>query len=196
MSKSILLSGGIDSIALLYLFKPPIAVTIDYGQKPAMAEIRSSKKVCEVLNIRHEVITVDCSSLGSGDLLGSKAIAEAPSPEWWPFRNQLLVTLACMKGITMGVDEFIVGSVRTDGFHRDGTAEFYSKINSLVEYQEGRIKVTCPAINLSTVELVQKSRIPYEILLWAHSCHTSNDPCGYCRGCLKHLLIRQDLNLA
>jgi len=195
MSKSILLSGGIDSVALLYMFRPPVAFTIDYGQRSAKAEIQSSRKVCEILNIRHELIRVDCSALGSGDLSDTNAIELAPSPEWWPYRNQLLVTLACMKGVGMGIKELIVGSVRTDGFHKDGTAPFYIKLSSLVEYQEGNIKITCPAIELSTAELVRMSKIPNEILLWSHSCHTSNNPCGDCRGCLKHLSVRQDLGL-
>lgn len=195
MSKSILLSGGIDSMALVYMYRPSVAFTIDYGQKSAKAEIQSSRKVCEILNIRHELIRVDCSALGSGDLSASKAIELAPSPEWWPYRNQLLVTLACMKGVSLGIKELIVGSVKTDGFHKDGTGSFYEKLSSLIEYQEGNIKVTCPAIGLSTVELVRESKIPDEILLWSHSCHTSNNPCGDCRGCLKHLSVRQDLGL-
>lgn len=182
-------------MALVYMYRPSVAFTIDYGQKSAKAEIQSSKKVCEILNIRHELIHVDCSTLGSGDLAVTKALDLAPSPEWWPYRNQLLVTLACMKGLSLGVQELIVGSVKTDGFHKDGTGPFYEKISSLVEYQEGNIRVTCPAVDLSTVELVRESKIPYEILLWAHSCHTSNNPCGDCRGCLKHLQVRQDLDL-
>jgi len=37
--KAILLSGGLDSIALAYWLRPQIAVTIDYGQRPARAVI-------------------------------------------------------------------------------------------------------------------------------------------------------------
>src|SRR5690606_36200998 len=116
MSKGILLSGGIDSVALLFMFRPPVAFTIDYGQRSAKAEIQSSRKVCEILNVRHELIHVDCSALGSGDLSASSSIELAPSPEWWPYRNQLLVTLACMKGVSLGIKELIVGSVKTDSF--------------------------------------------------------------------------------
>lgn len=45
MSKTaILLSGGMDSIALAYWKRPEIAITIDYGQKPAAAEVVASKR--------------------------------------------------------------------------------------------------------------------------------------------------------
>lgn len=195
MNKAILLSGGIDSIALAYWLKPNIAYTINYGQLPALAEIHSSQQVCKILNIKHEIITIDCSSLGSGDLSGNETLSIAPSSEWWPFRNQMLITLACMKGISDGIEEFMVGSVRHDSFHKDGTYEFYNKINEVIHFQEGEMKITSPAINLSSVELIKISKVPLEVLLWAHSCHKSNIPCGDCPGCFKHLAVKQDLHI-
>lgn len=195
MSKSILLSGGMDSISLAYWLKPEIAFTIDYGQLPATAEINAAKQVCRILAIQHEVITVDCGCLGSGDLSGKKALSIAPSTEWWPYRNQLLVTLASMRAISLGANEIITGTVKSDGFHKDGTIGFFERINNLMKFQEGEMMVSSPAITLTSIELIKSSRIPYDILLWAHSCHRSNIPCGTCPGCLKHLAIRQGLGL-
>lgn len=193
MSKGILLSGGMDSIALLYWKRPEMAFTIDYGQKPAEAEIRASAKVAQALTIPHHIISVDCSKLGSGDLSDSASLSLSPSSEWWPYRNQLLVTLACMKGITYGMTELIVGSVKTDGFHADGTSGFYERLDSLLSYQEGNISITCPAIELTSVELIKQSQIPASLLLWAHSCHTANSPCGHCRGCYKYIDVINEL---
>jgi 7-cyano-7-deazaguanine synthase len=193
MIKAILLSGGMDSIALSYLTKPAIAFTIDYGQKPAQKEISVSKIICKYLDIEHVVISVDCSHLGSGDLSRNRPLALSPSSEWWPYRNQLLVTLASMKAITMNVNELLVGSVRNDNFHQDGKSEFYNKLSDLTQFQEGHLKIVAPAIHLSTSELITASKIPMDILMWAHSCHTSNTACGTCPGCLKHLRVRQDL---
>ena len=36
-----LLSGGMDSIAVAYWRRPSLAITIDYGQVPAAGELRS-----------------------------------------------------------------------------------------------------------------------------------------------------------
>ena len=193
MSKAILLSGGIDSIALSYWKKPEFAFTINYGQSPALAELEASKVICDSLNIKHVIIDVDCRKLGSGDLLKQKPIDIAPSPEWWPYRNQLLVTLACMKAVSLGIEELMVGSVLSDGFHKDGTAEFYSLLNDLMKYQEGSITISAPAIGLSSVQLVINSGISSELLFYAHSCHTSNVPCGHCRGCNKYIEVIQKL---
>jgi 7-cyano-7-deazaguanine synthase len=193
--KGILLSGGIDSVALAFWKRPQTAYTIDYGQRPAKTEIRVASQICKSLDIEHHIISVDCSSLGSGDLSENKALKIAPSSEWWPFRNQLLITLACMRGATEDLSELMIGSVKTDGFHKDGTSDFFQRINELVHYQEGGITVTCPSVSLTSKGLVEISKIPLELLLWAHSCHTSNIPCGFCSGCLKYLLVREELNI-
>jgi 7-cyano-7-deazaguanine synthase len=195
MSKAILLSGGIDSSALAYWQKPTIALTLNYGQSPALAEIQASTMIAKTLGIVHYVIEVDCSSLGSGDLLNKEALDVSPSPEWWPYRNQLLITLACMKGIALGVTELMTASVKSDGFHKDGTAEFYQLINNLMTYQEGEIKVYSPCIDMTSVELVKRSGIPDSLLHWAHSCHTSNVPCGHCRGCNKYRQVMHELQI-
>lgn len=191
----ILLSGGMDSIALAYWKRPTYSFTIDYGQKPAGAEIQAAKQVSQLLGMEHHVIEVDCSRLGSGDLNGNAPLSVAPITEWWPYRNQLLVTLACMKGISFGVKELLVGSVLSDGLHKDGTKEFYKLISEVMSYQEGGVSITCPAIEMTTVELITHSGIPPSVLFWAHSCHTSNIPCMACNGCNKYLQTLQQLSI-
>ena len=194
-NSAILLSGGMDSIALAYLKRPKYAFTLDYGQKAALAEINAARQVSKELSIDHHIIRGDCGSLGSGDMSSKPSISMSPVSEWWPYRNQLLVTLACMKGVVLGINELIVGSVKTDDAHKDGTMEFYSYLSTLVQYQEGAIKISCPAIDLTTIELIRKSKLPESLLLWAHSCHTSNEPCMNCNGCKKYLFTLQSLNL-
>lgn len=193
--KAILLSGGMDSIALAYWLRPEVAITMDYGQRAAEAEIAAATRVARILGMEHYVLRIDCSSLGSGDLVGSEPISDAPITEWWPYRNQMLVTLALMKAIQLGVGELMVGSVKTDAQHLDGTPEFYEQLSKLVSMQEGEIKVTAPAIGLTTVELVQKAGIPDRILMYAHSCHTSNFPCGRCHGCNKYMYVKEQLGI-
>lgn len=185
--KAILLSGGIDSTALAYWTKPDLAVTIDYGQKSALGEIRASAKVAEEMGIEHSILSIDCSSLGHGDLVGCQSAPESPASEWWPYRNQLLATLGVMWAYPLGVGELQIGSVHTDGFHRDGTKDFYGILSSVSEYQEGNIKITAPAIDLTTFELVVQSGIPRALLAWSHSCHKAEWACGCCRGCNKHV---------
>ncbi|WP_081486751.1 7-cyano-7-deazaguanine synthase [Nitrospirillum viridazoti] len=186
MKTGLLLSGGMDSVAIAWWKRPDVAFTIDYGQRAAEAEIDAARAVCDDLSIKHEIIRVDCSSLGSGDMVGASPSAVAPVSEWWPFRNQLLLTLAGMAAIRAEVSEIMIGALRTDGVHADGRSEFLEKISHLMSGQEGGISVSAPAIDLDAVELIKISGIPVGILSWAHSCHIANAACGSCHGCLKH----------
>jgi 7-cyano-7-deazaguanine synthase len=186
VKRAVLLSGGIDSIALANWKRPEVAFTIDYGQSPAAGEIRAATKVADVLGITHEVLRVDCSPLGSGDLVNRPPSSIAPATEWWPFRNQMLVTFAAMRGSALGVEQIMVGSVAGDAFHSDGTAEFYRRLDAVVNLQEGQIKVIAPALEMSSYDLIVKSEIELSLLSWAHSCHRGEFACGKCRGCNKH----------
>ncbi|MFW5406940.1 7-cyano-7-deazaguanine synthase [Pectobacterium carotovorum] len=192
---AIILSGGMDSTAITWWKRPDIAFTVDYGQRAAAAEIDASSQLCEALKIPHYVIKVDCSSLGSGDLSNKNPISNAPASDWWPFRNQLLITLVAMKAISYDVDKLIIGTVKGDNIHKDGSIEFINEISHLLNLQEGMISVLAPAIDLSTTELIKTSKIPNEYLFWSHSCHKENIPCNNCRGCNKHNQVLIDLGL-
>ncbi|WP_407258258.1 7-cyano-7-deazaguanine synthase [Klebsiella quasipneumoniae] len=51
--------------------RPDIALTLDYGQQAANAEIKAATATCEALGIEHHIIRIDCRSLGSGDMAGT-----------------------------------------------------------------------------------------------------------------------------
>lgn len=183
---AVLLSGGMDSISLAAWLKPNAAITIDYGQVCAAAEICAAKHVSMVLGIEHHTIRADCSSLGSGDLSGSSPLPCAPETDWWPFRNQLLITLAAMHAVRLGIKRLLLGTVRSDAFHVDGTEKFIEAVDRVVQMQEGGISIVAPAIAMTSTELIQKSGIEFSLLSWAHFCHVSDFACGLCRGCNKH----------
>ncbi len=195
LKRAILLSGGIDSISLAHMIKPELAYTIDYGQSVAEREIYVSRYVCNYFGIEHKIISVDCKSLGSGTLANKEKIDISPSKEWWPFRNQLLISLAAMQAINDGVSEIYLASVKSDNFHVDGTKMFYDLIHNLVSFQEGNIKVICPTLNYYSHELVQNYNVPLELISLAHSCHVSNLACGKCSGCVKQLKVRYEIGL-
>lgn len=187
MKKCLLLSGGIDSFCLAYLEKPDIAITIDYGQLAAEAEIKSSAFICKKLGISHEIIKVDCSQLGMGDLSNNPMSNYNQFSDWWPFRNQLLITLCAMKAIQLNITEIMIASVANDSSHIDGSSIFIECIDKLISIQEGGIRITAPVNHLTTVELIEASKVNLDLLRsWSYSCHKANYPCGKCRGCYKH----------
>jgi 7-cyano-7-deazaguanine synthase len=183
-----------DSIALAWWQRPEHAITIDYGQLAASAEVAASIAVCEELGIRHTIVTVDASSLGSGDMAGLSPDPLAPASDWWPFRNQFLVTVAAMRLIGQGIRELLLGTVATDATHRDGTADFVCALDAVLATQEGEVRVRAPALHMSTLELIRVSSVPRSVLAWAHSCHKATVPCGQCRGCNKVIDVLYQMN--
>jgi len=193
MRAALLLSGGMDSIALAHWKKPGLAIHINYGQRAASGERRAARAVCDSLDIPLESVNVDCSELGSGDMAGAPPLAMAPLREWWPYRNQLLITLGSMKIIGRGYHKIMIGTVKDDASHSDGSARFVQIISDLQSYQEGGIEVDAPALSLSTAELIKAAAVPIELLAWSHSCHVGPVACGNCGGCAKHFRVMQEL---
>lgn len=198
----LLLSGGHDSIALAAWLRPSGCLTIDYGQRPVEGEMRASKAAAESLGLPWHTLRIDLSEVGSGllhsactkdvwNLPADEARSEeVPSPEWWPYRNQLLVSLAAAWALPRGYKELLVGSVASDGDrHRDGTAGFYERLDEVTAYQEGALRVSAPAVAMTTVELIEISAVDDAVLGLAHSCHIAAYPCGGCPGCRKHFEV-------
>lgn len=182
---AILLSGGIDSTCLAYWKRPEYGFTVDYGQVPAKGEIRAATYIANKMGINHEVLRVDCRGLGSGDLAGSQPLAIAPVSEWWPFRNQLLITIAAMRAVSLQIELLMVGSIGSDDTHADGRPTFFKRMDEIIHAQEGGLRIKAPGIHVSSLDLVKESHIPISFLHWTFSCHRSEYACGNCRGCNK-----------
>lgn len=181
----LLLSGGLDSATLAYTHRPDLTVTVDYGQCCADAEIQASAQIADQLNLEHEVIEVDCRSLGAGTMADQQNSDLGDAPEWWPYRNQLVITLVAMDVVRRGTDRLLVGAVADDQSHADGQAKFFDLMDSLLLFQEGNLSVEAPAIDRTTEDLVREANPPESLLGWTHSCTASNAACGECRSCKK-----------
>jgi 7-cyano-7-deazaguanine synthase len=182
----LLLSGGLESAALAAWRRPAMTLTIDYGQRPAQGEIEAAAAVSRQLGLKHSVLKIDCGALGAGLLAAREPAEGAPSPEWWPYRNQLLVTAAAAWGLPRGASRITIGSVLGDGErHVDGTAAFYKALDTVLAMQEGHLHVNAPGIEMSSGELIERSGVTDDVLGWTHSCHSADLACGVCPGCAK-----------
>ena len=186
----LLLSGGIESTCLAFMRRPDVCLTVDYGQVVARSEIAAAKNIAGHLGLFHQILTVDLSDLGSGQLAGRPEIAQAPIPEFWPYRNQMLVTLAAMR--FAGQDGLVIsiGTAKGDEAHRDGTPQFVDKLGSILAMQEGGATLVAPAVNLESIDFLLKSNIDADLLDMTFSCFLADFPCGRCRGCVKNEYLR------
>jgi len=187
--KVLLFSGGIDSAAIAWMEKPDVLLFIDYGQLPARGELRASTSLARGMGLRLEARTVPLRDFGRGIMVGKESVA-TDAPEFWPLRNQMLITLAAMAFADQEPLEILIGTVATDVVHPDGRPEFIDRMNEVLCAQ-GNVRLRAPAIGLTGHQLVEQSKLPAELLGWTFSCHTGEWACGRCRGCTKHVETRR-----
>lgn len=194
----LLFSGGLDSTALAALLRPKVLLYVDYGQRPAEAERTAATNIAAALDLPLTTVALGIGEFGSGLLHDeeSAALATAPSPEWWPYRNQFLGTAGAAIALQHECSTVALGTVKSDGArHLDGTLDFYEKLDALVSAQEGGINVVAPGIDKTTEELLVSAGLDESVLGWTISCHRSNLPCGNCPGCWKRQRVLASLSI-
>jgi 7-cyano-7-deazaguanine synthase len=182
----LLLSGGIESTTLAYALRPTICLTIDYGQTVAESELAASVNVCKVLRLSHTFLRIDLRRFAAGTMAGMRASPLRTTPEWWPFRNQILISVAAMVAFKKNEKEILIGTVRSDRQHKDGSRGFLKSMDRLLRNQEGAIRLNAPASRMSSEDLLDQAQPPLSLLGLTFSCHRSNYSCGQCRGCWKN----------
>lgn len=190
--KVLLFSGGIESTCLAWQERPDQLLFVNYGQVSAKGEERASRAIAGELNLPLDVMRCDLRDVGSGALAGKEVAGDGPA-EFWPLRNQALITLAAMTYFGK-VSEIILGTVRNDAQHADGRAPFRRAMQRLLQTQLD-CHLRAPAANISSRTLIQRSKVSYDLLAWTFSCHTGEWACGSCNGCRKHDDIKASLGL-
>jgi len=188
--KLMLLSGGLDSAAVAALERPARALFIDYGQLPAEAEREAARAVAQHLHLDLDELDIDLRAVGAGLLSGSGQPDAAPTPEWFPFRNQHVATIAATHALVHGLGAVVLGIVAGDGDrHADCTPGFMSTLDALIRRQEGGVRVLAPHINALPHALLEHSGLTEEVVSQTHSCYTGNLACGLCPGCKRRAAV-------
>jgi len=172
-SVEVLVSGGIDSAALLAFYlrqrfdvRP---LFVDFGQPAAKQELRAARAVCRHYGVRLSIMTVRSRVAFS--------IGEIPG------RNAFLVFAAVLVfGTKAGI---IAIGIHEGPPYYDCTEGFVKSIQTVVDgYAVGRIKVAAPFVKWGkqTIwEFCKKARVPVES---TYSCEQGGDhPCGKCLSC-------------
>lgn len=192
---ALLFSGGLDSTALAAWMRPDVLLTVNYGQVTASSEMKAAKVIAEQLNISQFTIDINLSQIGSGSLASSLPSVLVEHNDWWPFRNQILITIGAAWSIKNNVSKLLIGSVKSDSCFSDGKAPFIHLLRDLLNLQEGSIYLEAPALEMTTSELIIKSGLDFNLLPLCFSCNRSKLSCGTCRGCRKHQQVTHELGL-
>lgn len=188
----LLISGGIDSAAIAFAFRPKHALIVDYGQRPFAGELRAAQQICARLEMTLHNIRCDLSGNARGIMFGNVKSNDlrAPSPEWVPLRNFILAGIAGNLSARLGAGEVLIGSVKSDQIHADGKRQYINKIREIMDMDESQVEFKAPFLDFESHEAVEISQMPTELLWLTHSCHLSEVACGHCRGCHKNFATK------
>lgn len=116
----LVLSGGLDSVVMLYDYKDQIglAVTYDYGSNNSKEEIKYAAEHCKRLGIEHIVIPLPFihNYFNSSLLQGGKnvPICKYNDPAMKsivvPFRNGIMLAIACGLAESMGLSQVLIAT--------------------------------------------------------------------------------------
>lgn len=198
----ILVSGGMDSAALLWLAKEKFsrvyAISFDYGQKHKI-ELDFAKQLAEEAGVeKHFIVDVPHLKGIEGSALTDEAV-EIPSEEYpegppvttVPMRNLNFISIAASFADVYEIENIGIGIHSVDSPYPDCRAEFASSVEAavnassvMVAKKKNRITVWTPFLGMTKADVLKiglQLGVPYEK---TYSCYRGTlPPCGECATC-------------
>lgn len=194
----IIVSGGMDSITLLYDHKDEIAlgISFDYGSNHNAREIPFAKMHCERLGIKHITINLDFMHqyFKSSLLDGADAIPEGHYADdnmkstVVPFRNGIMLSIAIGIAESNNLDQVFIANHGGDHtIYPDCRPEFIKAIDSAANAGTyNNVKVIAPYTQITKSDIARigkKLGIDYT-KTW--SCYKGGEiHCGKCGTCVE-----------
>lgn len=206
MRSVVLLSGGLDStvaLAQARLDGPVLlALTFDYGQRAAAAEIRAAGRICDRYGLPHRVVQLPFLSeittsalvnrdsavpeLSADQLADATVTAGTARAVWVPNRNGIMINIAAAFAESLRADRVVAGFNREEAqTFPDNSLDFVRAASQALAFSTlNRVRVVSPTLLLDKKEIVALGRrlgAPLD-LVW--SCyHGGEAMCGRCESC-------------
>lgn len=194
----IIVSGGMDSITLIYDHKDEIAlgISFDYGSNHNAREIPFAKMHCERLGIKHITINLDFMHqyFKSSLLDGAEAIPEGHYADdnmkstVVPFRNGIMLSIAIGIAESNNLDQVFIANHGGDHtIYPDCRPEFINAIDAAATAGTyNNVKVVAPYTKITKSDIARigkKLGIDYTET-W--SCYKGGEVhCGKCGTCVE-----------
>ena len=194
----IIVSGGMDSITLLYERKDEIAlgISFDYGSNHNARELPFARMHCERLGIRHLVINLSFihQYFKSSLLSGADKIPEGSYDDdnmkstVVPFRNGIMLSIAVGIAESEGLTKVFIANHGGDhAIYPDCREEFIEAINAASQagtYEH--VRILAPYTNITKTDIALRGKqlgIDYSET-W--SCYKGGEVhCGKCGTCVE-----------
>lgn len=194
----IILSGGMDSVTLLYNRKNDIAlaITFDYGSNHNQREAEYAAYHCKELGIEHIIIPLQFihSYFKSSLLEGADAVpeghyaAENMKSTVVPFRNGIMLAIACGIAESRGLHQVMIANHAGDhSIYPDCRATFIESMSEAMAYGTyEHVKVCAPYTHLTKGQIAaigKKIGLDYSK---TYSCYKGGEKhCGKCGTCVE-----------
>lgn len=206
MKSIVLLSSGLDStVAFKEAYNrcdEVLCVTFDYGQRAKGKEIEFAKKICELFNVGHLIISLPWygnfrGALTGGGLLPKISERELDDKEitqktaeqvWVPARNVVFLSIGAALAENYKYDLVVTGfDAEEAATFPDNTPGFVECFNEMLKF--GTLThpaVYTPLISMSKADIVKRGLVIDAPLEWSWSCYEGGEmPCGECESCLR-----------
>ena len=194
----IILSGGMDSVTLLYEYRDRVAlaVTFDYGSNHNRREAAFAKLHCERLGIEHLLIPLNFihDYFKSSLLEGADAIpeghyaAENMKSTVVPFRNGIMLSIACGIAESRGLKNVMIANHFGDhSIYPDCRAGFVEAMSkAMSEGTYDGVKVFAPYTGISKTDIARHGATLGIDYTETYSCYKGGAKhCGKCGTCVE-----------
>ena len=194
----IIVSGGMDSITLLYDCKDSIALAVpfDYGSNHNARELPFARLHCRRLGIRHVVIPLEFmhTYFKSSLLEGADAIPEGHYADdnmkstVVPFRNGIMLAIAVGMAESNGLKRVLIANHGGDhAIYPDCRPNFIAAIDSAAKAGTYvNVSVVAPYTNISKTDIAKRGKALGIDYAETWSCYKGGDThCGKCGTCVE-----------
>ena len=194
----IVLSGGMDSVTLLYEYQDSLAlaVSFDYGSKHNARELPYARLHCERLGIEH--LTIPLSFIGqyfrSALLEGGGAIPKGSYDEEnmaatvVPFRNGIMLSIAAGLAESRGLTKvYLANHFGDHAIYPDCRASFIRPMHeAILQGTSNAVEVTAPYTDISKGDIARHGKLLSINYAETWSCYEGGDlQCGSCATCIE-----------
>jgi len=204
----IIVSGGMDSVTLLYERKGNIALAVsyDYGSNHNSREIPLAKMHCARLGIKHIVIPLDFihQYFKSSLLCGADAIPEGHYADEnmkstvVPFRNGIMLAIACGIAESNGLKRVLIANHAGDhAIYPDCRAVFISAMSEAMSAgtYDG-VTISAPYTTISKTDIAKIGKALGVNYAETWSCYKGGEKhCGKCGTCVERKEALRDAGI-
>lgn len=204
----IVLSGGMDSVTLLYEYQDSLALAVSfaYGSKHNARELPYARLHCERLGIEH--LTIPLSFIGqyfrSALLEGGGAIPKGSYDEEnmaatvVPFRNGIMLSIAAGLAESRGLTKvYLANHFGDHAIYPDCRASFIRPMHeAILQGTSNAVEVTAPYTDISKGDIARHGKLLGINYAETWSCYEGGDlQCGSCATCIERREAMQEAGI-